>query len=181
MSEQSAPGADRLIEDVMGLWRLVHTASYPAHHDGITMQQFWLLRHLERRCPLSVGTLAEAIGITSSSATSACKRLEQLGLVTRTRQASDERVVLLELTKQGHTQLVEVRQRQRDALGRFLGVLDPQEQTTLQQLLDRVLAASGSFLDGQPGCPAGPHSRAREREGTGATGGVRSGSGWPQE
>lgn len=156
MNEQSVPGADRLIEDVMGLVRLVHVASHPAHQAGITVQQFWLLRHLERRCPLSIGALAEAIGITSSSATSACKRLEQTGLVTRTRQASDERVVQVELTTQGRAQLVEMRQRQRDALGRFLSVLDPQEQAMLQHLLDRVLAAGGAHIDGQPCHTAGP-------------------------
>jgi DNA-binding MarR family transcriptional regulator len=99
----------------------------------------------QRRSP------AEALGITPSSATSACKRLEQAGLVTRTRQATDKRVVLVDLTAQGRAQLVELRRRQRKAMGRLLAVLDPQEQATLQRLLARVLAA-GRQGAGGPSC-----------------------------
>jgi MarR family transcriptional regulator, organic hydroperoxide resistance regulator len=151
MKDEGPPGPERLIEDVMGLWRLVRAAAYPPHHVRLTAEQFWLLRYLERQCPVSVGTLAEALGITPSSATTACKRLEQAGLVTRTRQATDKRVVLVDLTAQGRAQLDELRRRQREAVGRLLAVLDPQEQATLQRLLARVLAA-GRQGAGGPSC-----------------------------
>ena len=151
MNDEGPPGAERLIEDVMGLWRLVRAAVYPPHHVRLTAEQFWLLRYLERQCPVSVGALAEALGITPSSATTACKRLEQAGLVTRTRQAADKRVVLVDLTAQGRAQLDELRRRQREAVGRLLAVLDPQEQATLQRLLARVLAA-GRQGAGGPSC-----------------------------
>jgi DNA-binding MarR family transcriptional regulator len=93
MNDEGPPGAEWLIEDFMGLWRLVRAAAYPPHHARLTAEQFWLPRYLERQCPVSLGALAEALGITPSSATTACKRLEQAGLVMRTRQATDERVV----------------------------------------------------------------------------------------
>jgi MarR family transcriptional regulator, organic hydroperoxide resistance regulator len=82
------------------------------HGSRLTAEQIWLLRFLERQCPGNVGALAEALGITPSSATTACKRLEQAGLVTRTRQATDERVVLVDLTAQGRAHLDEMRRRQ---------------------------------------------------------------------
>jgi DNA-binding MarR family transcriptional regulator len=151
MKDEGPPGPERLIEDVMGLWRLVRAAAYPPHHVRRTAEQFWLLRYLERQCPVSIGTLAEALGITPSSATTACKRLEQAGLVTRTRQATDKRVVLVDLTAQGRAQLDELRRRQREAVGRLLAVLDPQEQATLQRLLARVLSA-GRQGAGGPSC-----------------------------
>jgi DNA-binding MarR family transcriptional regulator len=151
MNDEGPPGAERLIEDVMGLWRLVRAAAYPPHQAGLTAEQFWLLRYLERQCPVSVGALAEALGITPSSATTACKRLEQAGLVTRTRQATDERVVQVDLTAQGRAQLGEMRRRQREAVGRLLAVLEPQEQATLHRLLARVLAA-GRRGAGGPAC-----------------------------
>jgi DNA-binding MarR family transcriptional regulator len=141
---------ERLIEDVLGLWRLVRAAVYPPHHARLTAEQFWLLRYLERQCPVSVGALAEALGITPSSATTACKRLEQAGFVTRTRQATDKRGVLVDLTAQGRAQLDEMRRRQREAVSRLLAVLDPQEQATLQRLLARVLAAGRQ--GGGPSC-----------------------------
>lgn len=151
---------DGLIDDVTGLWRLVRAASYPVHHAGVTPQQFWLLHYLEQHCPLSVGGLAIALGITSSSATSACKRLEQAGLVTRTRQVSDERVVEIDLTAEGRAQLVAIRQRQRDAVGRLLAVLDTREQVVLERLLGRVLDAGRAQLGGEACRHAGRHHAA---------------------
>lgn len=166
MDEENLSVADRLIEDVTGLWRLVRAASYPGHAGHhLTPQQFWLLRFLERQCPVSVGHLADALGITSSSATSAAKRLEQDGLVTRTRQIADERVVEVNLTAQGRAQLVAMRQRQRDAMGRLLAVLEPREQATLHQLLARVLAAGGQHAASHPYCPAGRHTLEEARAG----------------
>jgi DNA-binding MarR family transcriptional regulator len=76
--------------------------------------------------------------------------LEQAGLVTRTWQATDERVVLVGLTAHSPAQLVELRRRQHEAVGRLLAVLDPQEQATLQRLLARVLAAGRQ--GGGPSC-----------------------------
>ena len=159
MSDESPPSAERLIEDFIGLWRLLRAAAYPPHQAGLTAEQFWLLRYLERQCPVSVGALAEALGITPSSATSACKRLEQAGLLTRTRQATDERVVQVDLTAQGRAQLGAMRQRQRDAVGRLLAVLDPQEQATLQRLLDRVLAAGRPSAGGHSCCTSTLHHK----------------------
>ena len=46
MKDEGPPGPERLIEDVMGLWRLVRAAAYPPppHHARLTAEQFWLLR-----------------------------------------------------------------------------------------------------------------------------------------
>lgn len=158
---------DGLIENLTGLWRLIRMAAYPTHVAGITPQQFWLLRHLELRCPLNIGVLADMLGVTSSSTTSACKRLEQAGLVTRTRQTDDERVVRVDLTAQGRAQLEQMRQRQRDVVGRLVAVLDPQEQAMLEHLLARVLAdgraelgGDSCFAGGRPHHMGAPHGGA---------------------
>lgn len=50
-------------------------------------QQYWLLRQLRRDGALNMGELVQALGITTGSATVACKRLEKAGLLTRERQA----------------------------------------------------------------------------------------------
>jgi DNA-binding MarR family transcriptional regulator len=83
------------------------------------------VRYLERQCLVSVGAVAEGRGITPSSATTACKRLEQAGLVTRTRQATDKRGVLVDHMAQGRAQLNEMRRCRRKAVGRLFAVLDP--------------------------------------------------------
>jgi DNA-binding MarR family transcriptional regulator len=90
--------------------------------------------------------------------------LEQAGLVTRTRQATDKRVVLVDLTAQGRAQLDELRRRQREVVGRLLAVLDPQEQATLQRLLARVLAA-GRRGGGPSCCTSALHQKEPSADG----------------
>jgi DNA-binding MarR family transcriptional regulator len=130
--------SERLVEDLMSLSRLLR----PIRDSGMTPQQYWLLRHLRRVGPLSIGELAQALDITTGSATVACKRLEKAGLLARERQAEDERVVQVSLTEQGRAQFDALRQRKREALARWLNVLDPREQEELQCMIDRLLKAA---------------------------------------
>src|SRR5437868_7839504 len=133
---------DHLVDDILALYHLIRRATHPVHRAEITPEQYWLLRLLRRRGALSVGELAEALGITGSSVTTACKRLEKAGLVTRERQADDERMVRVMLTKQG-IERVETWQRQRrELLAHLLAPLEQQEQDALQRLLERILAAA---------------------------------------
>jgi DNA-binding MarR family transcriptional regulator len=130
---------DRLVDDVLALYHLIRRASHPVHRAEMTPEQYWLLRLLRRRGALSIGELAEALGVTGSSVTTACKRLEKAGLVTRERQVDDERMVRVALTDQGSARIESWEQLRRELLTRLLAPLDQDEQRTLQQLLERVL------------------------------------------
>src|ERR687886_1921809 len=103
--------SDQLVEDLLSLWRVLRRISHPVRQGEITPQQYWLLLQLWRRGPLSIGEMAEAVDVSQSAATTACKRLEKAELVTRERQASDERVVLVALTEHGRQQLEAWRQQ----------------------------------------------------------------------
>jgi DNA-binding MarR family transcriptional regulator len=107
----------------------------------MTPEQYWLLQRLQSG-PHNIGELAQGLGITTGSATVACKRLEKAGLVTRTRQAEDERVVHVSLTEQGLTQISMVREQRRTSLTHLLQVLDAQEQQELQRLVELLLDAA---------------------------------------
>lgn len=142
---------DRLIDDVLTLYHRIRRASHSMHRaDEITLEQYWLLRLLNRRGELSIGELAEALGVTGSSVTTACKRLEKAGLVTRERQSSDERMVHVVLTEQGHERLASWHQQRRELLTRLLAPLGQDEQEHLQQLLERVLETAAT--EEQSGC-----------------------------
>lgn len=134
--------ADQLVEDFLTLWRLLRQTSHPVRRGEITPQQFWLMRHLRNDGPLSIGELAEALGISPSSATIACKRLEKVGLVSRRRQVDDERVVLVELTAHGIEQVESWRVRYRETLSDLLSPLSDAEREELRRLLEQVLAAA---------------------------------------
>jgi DNA-binding MarR family transcriptional regulator len=130
---------DRLVDDVLTLYHLIRRVSNPVHRAEMTPEQYWLLRFLRKRGAMSIGELAEALGVTGSSVTTACKRLEKAGLVTRERQSDDERMVRVMLTEQGNAQVESWQQRRRELLAHLLEPLDQQEQETLQHLLERVL------------------------------------------
>lgn len=130
--------SEHLVDDLMTFSRLLR----PIRGSGMTPQQYWLLRQLRRAGPLSTGELAQALGITNGSATVACQRLEKAGLVTRERQAEDERVVLVALTEEGRAQFDDLRQQKRAALAEILNVLAPNEQETLQSMIERLLEAA---------------------------------------
>src|ERR1700730_2057421 len=133
---------DHLVDDILALYHLIRRASHPVHRGEITPEQYWLLRLLRRKNALSVGELAEALGVTGSSVTTACKRLEKAGLVTRERQSDDERMVRVVLTEQGNTRVESWEQERRALLTHLLAPLDQHEQETLQCLLERILEAA---------------------------------------
>ena len=132
---------DRLVEDLLALWRLLRVNTHPVRRGEITPEQYWLLKLLNKRGELSIGELAEALGVTGSSVTTACKRLEKAGLLRRERQGDgqDERVVLVTLTAQGREQIEAWQQERRVALIQMLAPLTPSEQEELQRLIERIL------------------------------------------
>jgi DNA-binding MarR family transcriptional regulator len=137
------PASDELIELLVRFWRVLHDVSAPTRHGEMTAQQFWLLRQLRRRGSSRVGDLALALGIAQSSLTSASQRLAAAGLLTRERDALDERVVRLTLTADGAERVDAWRAQRRETLTALLSSLDPTQQRQLTELLERLLAHAG--------------------------------------
>ncbi len=135
--------SDRLTESLLMFWRELHLLSNPVEQGEITAQQYWLLRHLNLRGRSSIGELAAALGISQSSTTTACKRLERDGLVRRERCAEDERIVRVSLTAAGKARVEQWRDRRRQMLARFLEPLAQTERDELQRVIDHVLEAAG--------------------------------------
>jgi DNA-binding MarR family transcriptional regulator len=68
---------------------------------GITYPQYLVLSALWEGDNRTVGAIAERLSLESSTITPLVKRLEAASLVTRARQADDERRVLVSLTDHG--------------------------------------------------------------------------------
>jgi DNA-binding MarR family transcriptional regulator len=132
---------DQLVEDLLALWRLLRVNTHPVRRGEITPEQYWLLKLLNKRGEMSIGELAEALGLTGSSVTTACKRLEKAAMLRRERQTDgqDERVVLVSLTPQGCEQIEAWQQERRVALTQMLAPLTASEQNELQHLIERIL------------------------------------------
>lgn len=154
--------SDRLIESLLQFWQVLRRASHPVRRAETTAEQYWLLRLLYRTGPRGIGELAEALGVTGSSVTTACKRLEKAGLVRRERQASDERVVRVSLTQAGRARVASWQEQRRAALAQLLAPLTLAEQAELQRLIARVLAGV------EVGTPVGAVAGKREITGDNA-------------
>ncbi|EHH0253308.1 TPA: MarR family winged helix-turn-helix transcriptional regulator [Escherichia coli] len=65
---------------------------------GLTFPQYLVMLELLNGSPVSVGSLGACLDMDTGTITPLVKRLETAGFVTRTRDPSDERRVLVDLT-----------------------------------------------------------------------------------
>ncbi len=100
---------------------------------GVTYPQYLVLVVLWERGPQGVGDLAALLRMDFGTLSPMLKRLETKGLLTRRRQAADERRVLVELTPKG----VSLRKRTEEMLGEFYCFLNI-PLTELFDLKDRL-------------------------------------------
>lgn len=100
---------------------------------GVTYPQYLVLVVLWERGAQGVGELATLLRMDFGTLSPMLKRLETKGLVTRRRQAADERRVVVDLTVKG----VSLRKRTEQMLGEFYCFLNmPMEE--LFDLKDRL-------------------------------------------
>ena len=87
---------------------------------GVTYPQYLVLVVLWEHGPQGVGDLASLLRMDFGTLSPMLKRLETKGFVTRERQATDERRVLVDLTPKG----LSLRKRTEQMLGEFYCFLD---------------------------------------------------------
>jgi DNA-binding MarR family transcriptional regulator len=91
-----------------GLRRFLRWSEQQAEAEGLTPAQHQLLLairgHPDRRGP-AMGEVADYLLLRHHSAVGLVDRADKAGLVTRTRDPEDHRVVRLELTPKGHQRL----------------------------------------------------------------------------
>ena len=114
---------------------------------GISLGDLYAVRVLARLGEVPVSRYGAELGVPRSTITNLVDRLEHAGLVARVASPSDRRVTLVRLTETGQD-AVEARTRISDSdVGRGILALDATDQTTLAELLERVVA-SQSEQDG---------------------------------
>ncbi len=68
---------------------------------GLTYPQYLVMLVLWKQAPQTVGSLGDMLHLDSGTLTPLLKRMELAGLISRTRDAGDERRVLIGLTAKG--------------------------------------------------------------------------------
>lgn len=125
-----------------------------AHHD-MTFGQLRLLFVLGQSGPVSIGQLADKLGVTDATASELIDRVERRGLVARSHRADDRRVVDCKLSDEGVRLLAQIQGTRQQAMRRVLGLLTAQELADFDRLLqimaERLSAAMESSVSTEGG------------------------------
>ena len=109
--------------------------------EGLTPLQAIVLLQLARQ-DAAVGDISEVTCMGQANASSLCKKLEQGGFLTRSRGATDGRVVTLSLTPKGQETVQRIQQRLNRYWDLFSALPDG-----LQEDLHRGFQAANQMLD----------------------------------
>jgi MarR family transcriptional regulator, organic hydroperoxide resistance regulator len=108
---------------------------------GLTHPQYLVMLALWQHEPLSVKDLGALLQLDSGTLSPLVKRLEASGLVSRRRDARDERLMTVSLTDRGRALRAEAERIPGQVVQR-LGI-ELSELRELHQALTRVIAAAG--------------------------------------
>jgi DNA-binding MarR family transcriptional regulator len=111
------------------------------HPGELSFAQLRLLAALEEEEGSPAGRLAAQAGVSPATVTGMLDTLEEMGVVTRVRSASDRRVVLTRLTEDGRRRRDRKRAAARRTFEEALTALSPEELACAPRVL-RLLAGA---------------------------------------
>ena len=120
----------------------------------LTRATFELLALIYRHGPLRVSELVQRVGVDQSTVSRQIRPLEDLGLVARSEDAADRRVVWLDVTDAGADVMRDIRRRVSRNVEAALASWSPADRETFGKLLERFrqsvldLAAAQAFETG---------------------------------
>lgn len=106
-----------------------------AEAGDLTLAQLSILLTLLDQGPLRMTDLAAHERVRTPTTTVAIRRLEKLGLVKRSRDPSDLRAVLVDITPEGRSQHQEALATRRAHLATLLGELSPEDLEMLTKAI----------------------------------------------
>lgn len=109
---------------------------------GVTSSQFKVLIIIAQFCADTPAELCRCLSLDSGSMTRMLDRLEQKGLIVRSRSVEDRRQVRLLLTEEGIKLTNLLPTVGAKAMNELLGCLDTAELQALEQILTKVLRAA---------------------------------------
>jgi len=119
---------------------------------GLTGPQLVTLQAIERAGGIAPSALAREVHLSQGTMTGILQRLERGGFVTRSRNTSDRRSVIVELSEEGRSLLATAPSLLQDRLREGLETLETWEQHMILATLHRVAA----LLDAE-NIDASPH------------------------
>jgi DNA-binding MarR family transcriptional regulator len=146
-SDQPTPDEVEALMLTAQLLVSVTAQSVAAVDPEISLPQLRVLVILASRGPQSVGTVARLLDVHPSSATRACDRLVQSGLLSRNENPDDRRQLRLELTSRGRRLIQGVMNHRRQQIEDLLRRIPAEERAQLTPALRTLATAGGETLE----------------------------------
>lgn len=143
---QTEPVIDAVISASRALVA-VAAASLADVADEVTLTQYRTLVVLASKGPQRLSELAEAVGVTSATATRMCDRLIRKKLIHRRTERDDRRNVRITLSSKGHALVDGVTQNRRSRISQIIETISPKDQVTLINILTAFALAAGEVPD----------------------------------
>jgi DNA-binding MarR family transcriptional regulator len=113
--------------------------------NGLSIIGFQALALLEMHGDMPMSRLAEELGVAFPNATGIVGRMEERGIVERTHDEHDRRVVRVALTDAGRQLIADMDAARRDRMARLIDMLDEDQQDRLLQAVRDLRAASAAL------------------------------------
>lgn len=111
------------------------------HERSISMSHLHLMTFLDAHGPLPMSRVAELLGSGLPTATGLVSRMEERGMVARTHDTEDRRVVTVSLTEAGAAELRELNSSRRTRMASALTHLDDEQRRVLLNSMRTLRAA----------------------------------------
>lgn len=140
-----------LVNEIIDLQRqsnriMDHFAAEPWIELGLTIAQLKSLFFIVDKEKTCFKKLAEALKVTPPNVTGIIDRLVEQGLVSRTENPDDRRIMLLQATQKGQNLLNTLKERRTNQMMKILDNLSAEELSSLSLGLNALVKAARNYL-----------------------------------
>ncbi|WP_125704935.1 MarR family winged helix-turn-helix transcriptional regulator [Lacticaseibacillus daqingensis] len=133
----------QLLQDYLRMYwqtfkRLDELIAEPMKADGLSFEQFLIMRDLEAGHELAVSEIAQHRGVTRAAISRQIRALITRGMVIQLRQANDRRRLPLALTPAGTAVTVRLNARIEQRFAKWVDLLGEADARELLRLMERV-------------------------------------------
>ena len=150
MNKAAVSDLDQVTDAVLTASRVlvaVAARSLVAAEEQVSLAQYRVLVVLASRGPNRLADLAEALGVSPSTATRVCDRLVAKRLIRRHRAHGDRREIRVGLTEDGRKLVGEVTQSRRREIHRLVAAIPASARAEVVSALHAVADAAGEVPD----------------------------------
>ncbi len=131
---------EQLFNTIMQLRTIsLQTANESHEEKAATMLQFSALNFLKDQSIIAVGELAQFLRLSKSSATQLIERLVTMGLVKRSADKEDRRVIRVTLTSKGDSELILLRKKIMKKMNHFASKIPKKDIEELLRITTNLI------------------------------------------